>query len=471
MHRVILIDNEPWILEGMAALIPWQAHGFAIAGAYTDPVEAYEAILRDPPELAVVDIRMPEMDGLTLIHKARAQGVQSAFVIVSGYSEFEYAHQAMAGCVLDYLLKPIDPEEMGRLLSRLSNTLAESRAKARSEALAALHTEKDFRRFLGQTPKGARFAVARMRGIGPEGLDAHLAGRVGYVLYPHGEDRAIALFSGDPALREALRSALAAWMRGRSGTVGRSAVHTDPLALPEALDQAEAAELRDFLDPSATLTLYRPPCSDRLAALSREVFLYFLLRQAENLSAAIRRLPAMARENGGCMDGDADFWNGLAALVNLERGADSAWRGMRSATAEGLYRKYGNIGALCDGLEALLGGIVRKSTAVPRTGNADERFFDLLGEVSAHYEKKLSLHDLADRYRLNISHCCKLFKRVTGGTFSDYLIRLRMERAHSVLRATNLPASEVYALVGYSDYYYFRRSYQKYCEGLPDSTM
>ncbi|HML45489.1 MAG TPA: response regulator [Clostridia bacterium] len=469
MYRVILIDNEPWILQGMTVLIPWQSHGFAVAGAYTDPVTAFKAIVRDPPDLVVVDIRMPEMDGLTLIHKAREQGVNCAFVVVSGYADFEYARKAMAGHALDYLLKPVEPEDMGKILKNLADALSGDRTKQSREA-ALLRSEKDFRALLGNAAEGARFAALRARRSDPKALAALLGGHpeVRHRLFSHGDDGAVALCAGDAGLGESLRAASADWIRERpDARVGMSAVKTDPLSLAEALAEAEAASLQAFLDPGATFTRYRATRTEALSKLAQEIFLYFALRQDENLARAIRKLPDLARKEGACMDGVAGFWNRLAALVNVERAGDSAWREMRSVTPESLAHEFRDIQDLCDGLIGRLGGMVRACCAVPRAGDADARFFDLLEEISARYDEKLELNDLARRHRLNISYCCKLFKRVMGGTFSNYLIALRMERARHAMHATGLPASRVYDRVGYTDYYYFRRSYLKFFKDLP----
>lgn len=129
MRSVILVDDEYWALRGLETVFPWERHAFTIAGAYEDAIDAMSAILAKPPDLVLTDIRMPELSGLEMICQARQHGVHSLFVIVSGYSEFEYARSALKYGAFDYLLKPISYEDAEALLSRVNTALSGSQEK------------------------------------------------------------------------------------------------------------------------------------------------------------------------------------------------------------------------------------------------------------------------------------------------------------------------------------------------------
>ena len=108
MYRVIIVDDEPWALVGIRKFLERGSDQFRIIYETTNPVEALEAICSMEPDVVFTDIRMPEISGLDMITKSRQRGVQSEFVIISAFSEFAYAQQALRAGALDYLLKPLD---------------------------------------------------------------------------------------------------------------------------------------------------------------------------------------------------------------------------------------------------------------------------------------------------------------------------------------------------------------------------
>ena len=96
MLRVLLVDDEPFILQGLRAMIDWEAEGFCIAGTVENGKQAVEFLKQESVSLIIADIRMPEMNGLELLQKVRNEHISDArFVILSGMSDFSYAQKAM----------------------------------------------------------------------------------------------------------------------------------------------------------------------------------------------------------------------------------------------------------------------------------------------------------------------------------------------------------------------------------------
>ncbi|MDP9699095.1 YesN/AraC family two-component response regulator [Paenibacillus intestini] len=120
MYKVIVADDEPFMLEGWKTMIDWQGCGYELCGTATDGEEALELINHVNPDLVVTDIQMPVLDGLGLIRTMREElKYDSQIVIVTGYSEFGYAQQAIRYRVNEYVLKPLVPEEIHELLRNL----------------------------------------------------------------------------------------------------------------------------------------------------------------------------------------------------------------------------------------------------------------------------------------------------------------------------------------------------------------
>lgn len=122
MLKVVLIDDEQLVIEGLLEMIDWHGHGYKIAGIANDGLSGYELINEVMPDLVITDIRMPELDGLEMIERCRKQIKKDIrFLVLSGYNEFSYIKAAMDLKSLSYILKPIDPEEIHPLLTQIFN--------------------------------------------------------------------------------------------------------------------------------------------------------------------------------------------------------------------------------------------------------------------------------------------------------------------------------------------------------------
>ncbi|MBR6256796.1 MAG: response regulator [Lachnospiraceae bacterium] len=118
--KVLFVDDEPIITQGLRVLIDWEEEGFQIAGSVQNGNEALKFLKRESVDLVLTDIRMPECSGLELLEKVKEQKISEAyFIIMSGFDEFSYAQQALrAGC-LDYILKPVDADELLKIVRKV----------------------------------------------------------------------------------------------------------------------------------------------------------------------------------------------------------------------------------------------------------------------------------------------------------------------------------------------------------------
>ena len=124
MRSVILVDDEYWPLKGLERIFDWEKHGYIVTGSFEDPFKALHAIENEKPDLVLTDIRMPGMDGIELIRQAKDAGALCVFVIISGYSEFEYAREALKCGAFDYLLKPVSYADAEALIIRIDEYFA-----------------------------------------------------------------------------------------------------------------------------------------------------------------------------------------------------------------------------------------------------------------------------------------------------------------------------------------------------------
>lgn len=144
MYNVVIIDDEQTVREGIQTLLSWEDVGFTIIAESSDGEDGLETVLNYQPEVVLVDVRMPGMTGIELIAAAREAGYKGYFLILSGYSDFEYAKSAISLGVKGYLLKPIDEEELLRYISDIRNELDQERKE--KEKADLLQSEKKMNR-------------------------------------------------------------------------------------------------------------------------------------------------------------------------------------------------------------------------------------------------------------------------------------------------------------------------------------
>ena len=121
--RALLVDDEIMIREGFKHLFDWEAHDCQVVGEAADGMEAMNQIDALQPDIVIMDINIPIMNGLKVIQCSRMKHPEIAFVIVSGYDDFSYCREALRLKITDYILKPVNYEEFGACIDNLKIAL------------------------------------------------------------------------------------------------------------------------------------------------------------------------------------------------------------------------------------------------------------------------------------------------------------------------------------------------------------
>ncbi|MFE5322998.1 response regulator [Paenibacillus sp. NPDC056579] len=127
MYKVLLVDDERIILDGISRIVDWEGAGTVLAGTARNGIEAYEFVSVNRPDIIISDIKMPGMDGLQLAAKLHADFPDIRVVLLSGFGEFEYARSAMEYGVKHYLLKPCNENKIMEVLQELVGELEQER--------------------------------------------------------------------------------------------------------------------------------------------------------------------------------------------------------------------------------------------------------------------------------------------------------------------------------------------------------
>ena len=124
MIRLILADDEPVILRGIKKLVDWERMGISVVGEYEDGRSAMEGILGLKPDIALLDINMPGMDGIEILKNIRRLELGTKVIFVSGFQDFEYARNALTYGAVEYLLKPVILEELIHAIGKAAELLS-----------------------------------------------------------------------------------------------------------------------------------------------------------------------------------------------------------------------------------------------------------------------------------------------------------------------------------------------------------
>lgn len=123
MYKVVLVDDEPIISEGLRRVVDWAAYNCQVAATACDAASGAEAIRRYKPDILFTDIKMPGEDGLTMLAGLKGEFPRMQIAVLTGYRDFEYAQRAIRLGVSRFLLKPSKMDELAEALSCMTEAL------------------------------------------------------------------------------------------------------------------------------------------------------------------------------------------------------------------------------------------------------------------------------------------------------------------------------------------------------------
>ncbi|MBW4082779.1 response regulator [Paenibacillus sp. S150] len=502
MLKVMLVDDEPWVLEGLRTMVEWARYGFEVCGEALNGPDALRMIQELRPDLVLTDINIPVLNGLELITALNeVMAKPPRFVILSGYDDFDYAKTALRQRVDQYLLKPVDDEEIGILLSELSqqirNEIASEKERAKKQACIVSHLlvrfiHGEYSEELQRLSKGVLhleqdaelvcilIAAAAFNIDADRQPDTGFPWELGYAF----QDEA-----------------------GRAGMIVQSAKLSSE-ALEEAVGLLQR-ELAEQLQEPVTVMV-----SDRLTGVQS-------IREGYLQTLEVWKLKHR-RERGGiyhysdlkqCRPDKGSHEEGFAELVNKVKAGETAKLQfcVREAFAEfagklltveevqakvahlemtlcrhiaemngdpdpmmgRLQAEYGSLGELGDYF--LLSGYVDRLCmdsaaylAELKQANEGNTIFNVIQYVDLEFRGKLRLQDLARKFHMNSTYLGQLFRKETGRSFSEYVNEKRIEAAKGLLKRTQLKISDIAQQVGFSNTDYFIDKF-KGMVGVPPS--
>ena len=518
--RILVVDDEPRHLRGMVSLIR-QLRPDAQVTAVKDGAAALEQVKLIRPEAILTDIRMPRMDGLIFLEKLKEEGIETKVVMISAYNLFEYAQKAVRHGAFDYLLKPVEIDNVKHLLDRIELQLStESIQRKETEEMkhrltlaSSAYRSRLYLSWLNEslTPSeqeemdktewlrgGGIVIYSELRNGGPDeermsGL-AYLQslergwsklGKAMTILHNGLQDRSYVAVTVvrtpplAPGLEQRIR-AIVASLSAELSTTGRLTHGIGPYCEslssngPQAYRAAQTANEHNFFECRGGLFYYgefRPANGNPVPIDSERLFEALLGNEVEHaidqcrlafdrLSDAGRAQPALVKEQASLLL--MKIKSRVHDLVDRQVGS------LLTQTATSLVQECGSYGKLMELVEAGIREVHENLMQAQRDKN-EMIVANCLRWIEEHAKEELTLERAAAHFFFNPSYFSTFIKSKTGRTFSEHVTAARMRRAKELLAENRLRIYEISAECGYQDTKYFCRVFKKH-HGLSPET-
>jgi two-component system response regulator YesN len=465
MDKVFLADDEEWIVENLKISVDWAKYGYEIAGTAGNGLEAFEKIRKIKPQLVFTDIRMAGMNGLELMKKVNEHMGDVQFVVISGFAEFAYAQKAIDHGALGYLLKPIDENEIVRLLVKRNDKKKTGELEDHFyEVLLSSGAPGDGRHSgIAGRLEAAGLDPANgggIRVIASIGQDRfHLPAIPHKIIFQSGADRTVYFVQDNPLVppENLLPHPLPDWVRG----IGIGGVFSREEDIPNGIEEATIAAFHYFIRPSSRITFYASITDGGNVAdgFFQEVQKQLAGENPPELEAVLRKTIALFSRNDMGIVHAFHLYNMLYFYLQSK----TEYNPISQITSfERLVLRYGSVEKMIESLIAAIREMPSHagSEAAPYILK-NETAGSIIRYINENFASDISLTDIAERFQIHPGYVSQLLKREIGKNYLEYLTKLRMENACKLLTSTSLNINRIAEKSGYDDFLYFRKIFKK----------
>ncbi len=513
MYRILIIDDEPVVREGIAATIDWPSHGFDLVGICEDGREGIAALERDQPDVVITDICMPFVDGLELAAWIAHRYPQIRTILLTGYDDFEYAQEAVRLQVSDFLLKPITADELRGMLDTVRAEL--DRDRESREQIEQLHAQLAEslpllrERFLNRLLHGrlGEEDIERKRKLLEIDLETGSYVVVVCDLDTHDPGQELAALAVQAEIRRVLGSRTVGVAGDRDETVIIVSAEDEERARSRALDYSEristailtslersvsigignavstldaisrsyaeavtALERRLQFGPGRIITVEE--VRGGVAAIStqrenayREAFV-MAIRGGDSKSAARALEGFFSRFRGEAIDRNSCFVAVQRLLSDTLDALDALGLDYRdvSLLTDNPFKRLASIKTL-ESIASWFGDLeaeARQRLELRRDEHSRRKAIEAEEYIKSRFTKPdLTLTAVCTDLAVSKSYLSPIFKAHTGMTFVEFLTAVRIDYAKELLAGGDLKAYEIATKVGFRDAHYFSVTFRK----------
>lgn len=518
--KVLIVDDEIRICQLMKKLINWQTYNLELMGFVHDGIEAIEKIKIERPDIVLTDIRMPGCDGLEVVKAGKTGNSISKYIIISGYKHFDYAVSALKYGVVDYILKPINKNEINRILEKISKDIRLERGTYQKQMNAeSRHKEKLLtikRSYINNFVAGGKIA-----GNEKNSIDGVMKGE-NLKIYQAICLRISGLYKKEISddqkqhLNKKLGQLLGHFFRNISDEqiiVNKASILIGVLNIPRPLEDMKELIYELLEESNKLLGSY----GNYQCYISIGIDTHLFSEVSESIRTGIlmsdnqrlNRVEKIMIYNESIINSSEfsiseEMYSRLKKAIYEESTADinqwlhSLFFNMREYKSSGIidFRKEVSKVLACISEVSKEVGLVEMDYEIlesefqemmNKVDTIEEirhyildiiiKYFDNLVSfrkakeimpiqiikkyINDHYDKQPTLEEFAVQVELNPIYLSSLFKKHTGMTLTDYLIETRLEKAKELLKNTVLTISQISYEVGYKDSKYFSKLFRR----------
>lgn len=464
MFTVVLVDDEPWALMGMLKSFQWEDLGFEVIAKTINPLEAFDIIQKYKPDAVFADIKMPELSGLELLKLCRKNGITSEFIIVSGFAEFSYAKEAIEFGTFYYMLKPVDVEEGKVVLKNLAIYLGEKRAVEKKikdiTILDSIINDGNTLENIIECKYEFYQAVILMfeSEIYIEKLCFNE--EVRYILLRLTKFKYVILFNCKSDIGSYLKKENLIKDETIKINVGVSTLTNNSKELNDKIGEADLAANNKFIYKKNDIYVYNKPLDNTtLKIIFKEVLNILEQDSSQSIIIKASKIKLIFTNNQLGLEEITFIYNNIIGHINVSEENKECL--IEYLSYEEICKEYVDIDELCENICKLFESYYQtkvESNGISKTTN--QYFNELLSFINSNYDKELRLHNLADKFHLNPTYICDLFREKMGTTLTKYVEDVRLKISYDLLRNTEIPILQVAERVGY-EYFYFNNMFKK----------
>lgn len=495
MLNVLIIDDEPNVRLGLRKIVPWEENGFQVCGEGQDADDGFEKIMTLSPDIVLIDIKLPGKLGTDVIKEAREAGFTGKFIIVSGYSNFEYAKTGIKYGVKSYILKPVDEDELMDLLLELKTEIENEKLWQKEKKIVQYSKLQNFildenddgleedNQIKEEYSKYESFRIALISEVDSHEKKIKFEELVKEHLKSYGDVDVIKIDMGILILFKDFNGKRINSIASELKSKLDKKLHENIFItlgcevkcirkIKQSYKEAKKLLIKRFLFLEKGIIskddVEKIDCSKSLDfdTIVEKIYSYVEISDVEKIISEFRDLENLVIQRNYLEEQIKvmciKIFLDLKQKLNSNYDADEITIKTNEEIIENIYSQIS--------LKHVIDYLIENFNSITNQigGTSSENIIKrVINYMNTNYYRDLKLETLSEIFSYNSAYLGKLFKSNVGENFNTYLDKIRIEKAKYLLVEEKLKVYQVCEKVGYKNIDYFHSKFKKYVGTSP----
>lgn len=491
MMKTLIVDDEYYAREGMKKTIPWNNLGCEICGEADNALKAIEVAKIYRPELIITDINMPGIDGISMSQEIKKYLPKSKFIIITGYDDFQYARRAIKMNALDFILKPIDYEELINAIKNAVEVIKEEKSNSiisrEKMLIEVIRGQRKITEIYNFWDNQDEVKIALIENDYYDYYAKSLQSNVNYSIIDHLKNRLKDIFKEKGYVIEAHQHRIVVIFKktdidleNKILSLKYEAENKYTTVISVALTQYDKVEnIKGLYDKSKELLDNRFNLNKRLIIKKKiqanksfdrnitsqiidDIVLSVNAKKKDKVMLYVDKLSAYFKDVN--LNKATVINMVMQIIISFKEEMENYKIDINMEDKLDIYNsKY--LEDINKFLKTYLMDIIEKLRE-KSSKLEDTSMEKALIYIQKNYNKNISLGIVAKEVYLNESYLSRSFKKYKGMSFTGYITKLRMKKAIELMK-TGKSINEIANEVGYTDYRSFSLNFKKYTGYIP----